>query len=82
MGKILGRYTLIIALNLFAFLSVWYILDLIFESWSLYKIIFLILSILSLVLISKIFFKRSLKNINDISPKEDSEESDDNTNKK
>lgn len=82
MGKILGKYTLIIALNLFAFLSVWYILDEIFESWTLFKIIFLILSILSLVLISIFFFKSSLKNINDISPKKDLEESDDTINNK
>ncbi|MCD5380727.1 hypothetical protein LR004_02265 [Candidatus Gracilibacteria bacterium] len=82
MGKILGKYTLIIALNLFAFLSVGYILDLIFESGALYKIIFLILSIFSLVFISIFFFKSSLKTINDISPKTDLEESDDNINNK
>ncbi len=82
MFKILGKYTLIIALNLFAFLSVWYILDLIFESWTLYKIVFLILSIFSLVVISIFFFKGSLKTINDISPKTDLEESDDNINNK
>ncbi len=86
MGKILGKYTLIIALNLFAFLSVWYILDKIFESGVLFKIIFLILSIFSLLLISVFFFKRSLKTINDLSPKEDTTVShnniNDNTNNK
>lgn len=79
MGKILGKYTLIIALNLFAFLCVWYILDGIFESDNLFKIIFLILSVVSLWLISIPFFKKSLKDIEKLSPKTDTEVSDDNT---
>ena len=68
MKKILLKYTLIILVNLFAFLSVWYILDAIFEtSWKI-VIVFLILSVFSLVMISQYFMKINLEKLNNIKP--------------
>jgi len=61
MGRIIGKFTLIMVVNLLAFLSVWYILDLIFESGTKMTIVFLILSVFSLVGISSMYFKNALK---------------------
>ncbi len=69
MGKIIGKFTLIMVVNLLAFLSVWYILDLFFESGTKMTIIFLILSIFSLVWISSMYFKSALDKMEEISPK-------------
>jgi membrane protein implicated in regulation of membrane protease activity len=61
MGKIIRNFSLIMLINLLAFLSVWHILDLILETNPRYKIIFLVLSTISLVFLSKKFFKKALK---------------------
>ena len=68
MGKIIGKFTLIMIVNLLAFLSVWYILDLIFESGTKMTIVFLILSVFSLVWISSMYFKSALRKMEEISP--------------
>jgi positive regulator of sigma E activity len=68
MRKILFKYTLIILINLFAFLAVWYILDAIFETnWKI-VVVFLILSIFSLVIISQYFMKINLEKLSNIKP--------------
>lgn len=74
MGKIIGKFTLIMIVNLLAFLSVWYILDLIFESGTKLTIIFLILSVFSLVWISSMYFKSAVNKMEEISPKVEEEE--------
>ena len=61
MNKIIGNFSLIVLINLLAFLSIWHILDLILETNARYKIIFLVLSTISLVFLSKKFFKKALK---------------------
>ncbi len=63
MKKIIFKYTVIILVNLFAFLLLWNILDSFFETGSKYLIICLVLSVLSLVFISSLFFKKTLKNL-------------------
>ncbi len=68
MGKIIGKFSLIIFVNLFAFLSVWYIVDEFLGTGAKFKIIFLVLSVVSLVLISKNFFTKALVDIEKISP--------------
>ncbi len=64
--KILLKYTVILIVNLFAFLAVWYILDEIFETGWDFIILFLILSVLNLVIISHIVIKKDLKKLNNI----------------
>ena len=68
MKRIIGKFSLIMLINLLAFLSIWHILDLILETNARYKIIFLILSVVSLIFLSKKFFKKTLKNIEKASP--------------
>ena len=68
MKKIIGKFSLIMLVNLLAFLSVWHILDLKLETNARYKIIFLVLSVVSLIFLSKSFFKKTLKNIEKASP--------------
>ena len=68
MSKIIGKFSIIIFLNLFAFLAIWHILDLNLNTNSRYKIIFLILSVISLIFISKSYFNKALKNFEEISP--------------
>jgi len=68
MGKIIRNFSLIMLINLLAFLSIWYILDLNLGTNSRYKIIFLILSVISLIIISKKYFKKALKDMEEISP--------------
>ncbi len=64
--KILIKYTIILVLNLFAFLALWYILDLIFESWWIFIILSLILSIFTLVIFTQILVKKNLKKLEKI----------------
>jgi len=66
--KILLKYTVILIVNLFAFLTVWYILDKIFETGWGFIVLFLILSVLNLVVISHIVIKKDLKKLNNIKP--------------
>jgi membrane protease YdiL (CAAX protease family) len=70
MWKFFVKYTLIILVNLFAFLSVWHILDEIFNTKGKYTIIFLVLSIASLALISHFFIKKNLQILNNIKSKD------------
>lgn len=65
MSKILIQFNLIIVINLLIFLGIWHILDLTLNTWPKYKIIFMILSIVSLTFISKFLFKKVLKNTNE-----------------
>ena len=69
MKKFFVRYSLIIFWNLFVFLSIWFILDKIFNSKPKFLVIFLILSIFSLVLISSFFIKKTLKDLASIKNK-------------
>lgn len=64
--KILFKYTLILVINLLAFLSVWYILDLIFETNWKFIVLFLILSIFSLVILTQLLVRKNLSRLNDI----------------
>jgi len=68
MWNLIRKFSFIMLLNLFAFLAVWHILDAILDEGAIYKIIFLILSIPSLIYFSKWFFKKALKDIEEISP--------------
>jgi len=74
MGKFFLKYTVIILVNLFAFLSIWHILDGIFNTKAKYTIIFLVLSIVSLALISHFFIKKNLKILNNIKTKDKTNE--------
>ena len=49
-----------------AFLSIWHILDLNLGTSARYKIIFLVLSVFSLMIISKKYFKKALKDFEEI----------------
>ena len=69
MGQVIKRFSLIMILNLFAFLAIWHTLDVILESNAMYKIIFLVLSLPSLIFFSKFFLKKALKDIADTDPK-------------
>ncbi len=69
MLKFILKYTIIIFVNLFAFLTLWHILDGIFDTGKLCTVIFLILSIVSLVLISHFFIKKTLITLNNIKAK-------------
>ena len=69
MWKFFIKYTIIILVNLFAFLSVWLILDEIFNSKPKMTIIFLVLSVASLAIISHFFIKKTLKTLNDLKNK-------------
>lgn len=64
--KILIKYTLILFVNLFAFLSVWYILDLVFETGWKFIILSLILSIVSLVILTQVLVRENLSKLSNI----------------
>ena len=66
MGKIIRKFSFIMLINMLAFLSIWHILDLNLGTNARYKIIFLVLSIISLIFLSKKFFKKALKDIEEI----------------
>ena len=63
MKKFIFIYFLIISLNLFAFLVVWHIFDVVFSADWFYKIVFLILSVFSLIIISIFYIRTTLKNL-------------------
>lgn len=67
MIKIIRKFSFIMLLNLLVFLSIWYILDLNLWTNARYKIIFLVLSIISLIFLFKKFIKKDLEKMqNDI----------------
>ena len=80
MGKIMIQFSLIILINLLAFLSIWHILDLNLGTSARYKIIFLVLSVASLIFLSKKFFKKAMKDMEKISPKENNKNNKQNKN--
>ena len=64
--KILIRYTLILIINLFVFLTIGYYLDRYFNTdWKLI-ILFLILSIVSLVILTQMLIRKNLNKLNKI----------------
>ena len=64
--EILFRYTLILIINLFVFLIAGYYLDMYFHTdWKLI-ILFLILSIVSLVILTQILIRKNLNKLNKI----------------
>lgn len=68
MLRLLFKINIIIFVNLFAFMSVWYILDLLFNNKNhMFLLLMLILSIISLIIIMYIQynnFKKDLYKIN------------------
>lgn len=63
MKKTIRKFTLIMLWNLLVFLFIWHILDLnLWNTWK-YKVIFLVLSVLSLIILSKKFLKKDLDEI-------------------
>lgn len=62
MLKLLWKFTLIILLNLFAFLSIWHILDVIFSGNWYFKLIFIFISIVNLVFIALIYLRNQINN--------------------
>jgi len=64
--KVLIKYTMILVGNLLAFLSVWYILDKIFETGWKFIALFLILSIISLVILTQNLVRKNLNKLNNI----------------
>ncbi len=64
--KFLLKYTIILIVNLSIFLMVWYFLDKTFNTdWS-FIVLFLILSIVSLVIITQMLIKKNLSKLGDI----------------
>jgi len=64
--KILLKYSLILFINLAVFLAIWYAFDYYFETnWKLI-ILFLILSIISLVILTQNLITKNLKKLNNI----------------
>ena len=80
MGKIIIQFSLIMLINLLAFLSIWHILDLNLGTSARYKIIFLVLSVASLIFLSKKFFNKTMKDMEKISPKENNKNNKQNKN--
>ena len=68
MWKIIRKFSYIMLVNLLIFLTLGHLLDIFLNSGSRYKIIFLILSVVSLIFFSKKFFKKALKDMEKISP--------------
>jgi len=64
--KILIKYTLILIINLIIFLFIWYILDKIFETNWMFIIIFLILSIISLIIMTQNLVRKNLSKLENI----------------
>ena len=64
--KVLLKYTFILVVNLLAFLIIWYILDEIFETNWIFIIIFLILSVISLVIMTQSLVKKNLYKLENI----------------
>ena len=68
MGEVIRKFSYIMLANLLVFLAIWHFFDIFLEWGSKYKIIFLILSVVSLILFSKKFFKKTLEDMEKISP--------------
>lgn len=68
MNEIIRKFSYIMIANLIIFLSIWYVLDFLLDEKSKYKIIFLLLSVISLIFLSKNFFKKALKDMEKFSP--------------
>jgi len=60
MGKIIKKFTIIMLANLIIFLAIWHIIDMLSNNNAKFKIIFLVLSIISLFFLSKSFLKKDL----------------------
>ena len=69
--KVLIKYTAILLVNLLAFLTIWYILDKIFETDGQFIAFSLILSIVSLVILTQSLVKKNLNKLNNIKPIKD-----------
>ena len=69
--KVLIKYTAILLVNLLAFLTIWYILDKIFETDGQFIAFCLILSIVSLVILTQSLVKKNLNKLNNIKPIKD-----------
>lgn len=67
--KVLLKYTVILLVNLLAFLAVWYILDKIFETDWKFIAFFLILSVISLVILTQNLVKKNLAKLENIKEK-------------
>lgn len=61
MIKTLLKYTLIILVNLFAFLGVWHILDGVFSRNGLFKLIFVFISVLPLIYLAHKVINKQIK---------------------
>jgi len=64
--KILLKYSIILVINLLAFLSIWYILDKIFETNWKFIALFLVLSIVSLVILTQNLVRKNLNKLENI----------------
>ena len=64
--KVLLKYTFILVINLLAFLIIWYILDRIFETNWVFIVVFLILSVISLVMMTQSLVKKNLSKLENI----------------
>ena len=69
MWKFVLKFGLIILINLFAFLFVWNILDALFLTGAKFKIIFLLLSIVSLAIIWSFYIRKTLSDLKNINSK-------------
>ncbi len=66
LGKRMFNITLIIVINLFAFLSLWHILDAIFKTKWTMKLVFVAISIVPLTIIMYFYLKKILTDLNNI----------------
>ena len=80
MGNIIRKFSLIMFVNLFAFLAIWHTLDVFLGTKAQYKIIFLVLSVVSLIFLSKKFFNKTMKDMEEISPEENNKNNKQNKN--
>jgi membrane protein YdbS with pleckstrin-like domain len=64
--KVLLKYSVILVINLLAFLSVWYILDKTFETNWKFIALFLVLSIVSLVILTQNLVRNNLNKLENI----------------
>ena len=69
MKNIIWKFSFILLINMLAFLSIWHILDVILDTKVKYKIIFLVLSIISLIFLSKKIFNKTIKEMREITLK-------------
>lgn len=69
MYKTFLKYTLYIFINLFAFLTIWVILDAVFLTWHKFLFWSIIFSIIPLTIIMVLQVKKITKELNDINKK-------------